>query len=108
MSAIKLDSLTIAELQSLMKEIPRILEFKLIQEKESARIHLESEAKKLGYSLADLVVPSAQKTKNKKTPSIAKYRNPNDPNQTYSGHGRKPNWLNELLNSGKSLEDFTI
>jgi DNA-binding protein H-NS len=108
MHTIQLDSLSIPELQTLLKEIPPVLESKLIQEKESARIHLESEAKKLGYSLADLVSQTTPKTKSKKTQSIAKYRNPNDPNQTYSGHGRKPNWLNELLNSGKSLEDFTI
>jgi DNA-binding protein H-NS len=46
--------------------------------------------------------------KGRKTGKDAKFQNPGDPTQTWSGRGRKPNWLNEALASGKRLEDFTI
>ena len=35
----------------------------------------------------------------------AKYRNPADPKQQWSGRGRQPAWIKALLASGKSLED---
>lgn len=39
---------------------------------------------------------------------VVKYRNPENPEQTYSGHGRKPDWLNAKLNEGKTLEEFAV
>jgi DNA-binding protein H-NS len=40
--------------------------------------------------------------------SAPKYANPADPSQTWTGRGRKPNWLIEALNEGKSLEDMAL
>lgn len=37
-----------------------------------------------------------------------KYADPNNPEQTWSGRGRKPAWVQELLDSGAKLEDFTV
>jgi DNA-binding protein H-NS len=42
----------------------------------------------------------------KKTASSAKYRNPKDTSQTWTGRGRKPNWLVEALGQGAKLESF--
>jgi DNA-binding protein H-NS len=39
---------------------------------------------------------------------VPRYRNPNDPQQTWSGRGKRPNWLNKALESGKKLDDFTV
>jgi len=39
---------------------------------------------------------------------VPRYRNPNNPQQTWSGRGKRPNWLNEALESGKKLDDFTV
>lgn len=36
----------------------------------------------------------------------AKYVNPADPTQTYSGRGRKPAWVQDLLDQGRQLEEF--
>jgi DNA-binding protein H-NS len=42
------------------------------------------------------------------TPKYAQvqYRNPDKPSQTWTGHGRRPRWITEQLNSGKRLEDL--
>jgi DNA-binding protein H-NS len=37
-----------------------------------------------------------------------KYRNPENPAETWAGRGLKPRWLAAALKSGKRLEDFSI
>ena len=37
-----------------------------------------------------------------------KYRNPENPTETFAGRGLKPRWLAAALKSGKKLEDFSI
>ena len=44
----------------------------------------------------------------KRTSSAAKYRNPKDTSQTWTGRGRKPNWLVEALGQGAKLESFEV
>ena len=42
-------------------------------------------------------------------PAVApKYRNPEQPSETWAGRGRKPRWLAAQLKSGKRIEDFRI
>jgi DNA-binding protein H-NS len=37
-----------------------------------------------------------------------KYRNPDNPAETWAGRGLKPRWLSEAIKAGKKLEDFSI
>ncbi len=37
-----------------------------------------------------------------------KYRNPENPSETWAGRGLKPRWLSAAIKSGKKLEDFAI
>jgi DNA-binding protein H-NS len=37
-----------------------------------------------------------------------KYRNPENPAETWAGRGLKPRWLAAALKTGKKLEDFSI
>jgi len=41
-------------------------------------------------------------------PVAAKYRNPENPSETWAGRGLKPRWLAAALKSGKKQEDFLI
>ena len=54
----------------------------------------------------DVVALHSRKGRTPKAP--AKYANPEDPTQTWSGRGRKPIWVHESLEAGKSLETFEI
>ena len=74
------------------------------REKLELKERLESIASELGYSLEDL---TKIKTK-KKSVNPALYQNPDNKTQTWSGKGRKPNWLLTQFEAGKSLEDFKI
>src|SRR6267154_2922240 len=37
-----------------------------------------------------------------------KYRNPENPGETWAGRGLKPRWLAAAIKSGKKLDDFAI
>jgi DNA-binding protein H-NS len=37
-----------------------------------------------------------------------KFQNPAQPSQTWSGRGRRPRWVSELIEAGKAIEDFRI
>ena len=39
---------------------------------------------------------------------LPKYRNPNDPTETWSGRGNQPRWLVAQLRAGRKLDDFRI
>ena len=39
---------------------------------------------------------------------VAKYRNPDNPSQTWSGRGKAPRWMDEKLKAGVSREDLLI
>ena len=41
-------------------------------------------------------------------PVAPKYRNPENPAETWAGRGLKPRWLTAAIKSGKKLEDFAI
>jgi DNA-binding protein H-NS len=61
-------------------------------------------AEEAGLNLAD-VAKGARKSR---SPVPAKYRNPDNVEQTWSGRGKKPRWLVEALDAGGKLVDFTI
>jgi DNA-binding protein H-NS len=41
-------------------------------------------------------------------PVAPKYRNPENPTETWAGRGLKPRWLTAAIKGGKKLEDFAI
>jgi DNA-binding protein H-NS len=39
---------------------------------------------------------------------VPKYRNPDNPSETWAGRGLKPRWLTAAMKGGKTLDDFAI
>ncbi len=39
---------------------------------------------------------------------LPKFRNPDDPSETWSGRGKQPRWLTRQLGAGRSIDDFKI
>lgn len=39
---------------------------------------------------------------------LPKFRNPDEPSQTWTGRGKQPRWLAAQLRSGRRIEDFRI
>jgi DNA-binding protein H-NS len=102
-----LEKLSLPELKKLQKDVEKAISTFEERKKSEARAELEAKAKELGFSLNQLLDDAP--TKKKSAPVKPKYRNPANPDQTWSGRGRKPNWLTDALaNKGAKLEDFAI
>jgi DNA-binding protein H-NS len=65
---------------------------------------LRAMAEKHGFNLNELF----GKRGGKRGPSEVKYRNPKDTSQTWTGRGRKPNWLVDALKKGTKIDSFAI
>lgn len=50
----------------------------------------------------------ASKARKRAGDRAPKYRNPNNPEQTWSGMGKRPRWLADALASGAKLDAFAI
>lgn len=101
---VNVDSMSRKELVKLKGEVEKALATIEKRKKAEAKKAIEDAAKKHGFSLNEIL--GKQKTTRKK--SVAKYKNPNDPEQTWSGRGRQPVWVKEALSKGKKLSDFAI
>ena len=102
-----LDQISLSELKKLQKDVDKAIVSFEARQKAAARAELEAKAKELGFSLNQLVDDVS--TKKKSAPVKPKYQNPANPDQTWSGRGRKPRWLTIALTSvGANMEDFAI
>lgn len=41
-------------------------------------------------------------------PVLPKFRNPDQPSETWAGRGKRPRWLTKALRAGGRLDDFRI
>jgi DNA-binding protein H-NS len=102
---IDLDSLSLAELKKLQKDVAKAVETYEEREMKSAAAAAEALLRERGFSLAQILEMGVTKPRAKVAP---KYANPADPSQTWTGRGRKPLWVVDALASGKSLDDLAI
>jgi len=61
-----------------------------------------------GFTIEELFAGRMRKGKATRRPARAKYRNPADHAQTWSGRGKRPRWFNAALTSGKKEKDLLI
>ena len=71
------------------------------------RVKIAAMARAEGFSLDELFPRrSGGSTKGRKV--AAKYRNPQDPSQVWSGRGRQPRWYAAAIKAGKSERSLLI
>lgn len=98
-------SASIEELQALIKQAQDEIEYKKIDEIETVRSEWFAKASQLGMQPEEILQYSGRKRKSTGKP---KYRNPNNPEQTWTGHGKKPGWLKQAVENGADQESFRI
>jgi len=124
--SIDLSTLSSDELKDLSKRVSKEIRIRAVREaKEAERAAVEKTkelflqmrdlAAKHGMSVEDVIAGGAKKRRRRGTgaattgpKSPPKYRNPKDPEKTWTGKGRKPGWIVEALEKGKKLKDFEI
>jgi len=95
------------------KELAELIEAasgRLAQQKEAERTAVQAEltalAQKRGFTIIELFGSEKPKTPRAKVAPV--YRDPENPENTWSGRGRQPKWLVAALEGGKKIEDFKI
>ncbi|MDI3261461.1 MAG: H-NS histone family protein [Fulvimonas sp.] len=61
-----------------------------------------------GFSFEDIFGGKAKATRRTGGTVAPKYRNPANPEQTWTGRGKRPRWFTEALQSGKKEKDLEI
>jgi DNA-binding protein H-NS len=102
-SSADLKSMSVDKLSALRAQVDVILSSKVAEERRSVQEQLHRLDRLMGTSL-----PAKGAGRGVRGPVAPKYRNPEDPNQTWAGRGLKPRWLAAALKRGKKLDDFTI
>ena len=102
---IDLSGLSAEELATLADRAAQERVAVLERTKAELRERFAKEAEAAGFSLEEVIGVAKKRTRAK---PAAKYRNPNNPSQTWSGRGKKPVWLQALLETGKTLEDLEL
>ena len=103
-----LSSMSYAQLLELRNRVDAALVAAKAAEKNNLRAKMESLAAKSGLTLADILntKTSAASSKLKGVKVAVKYRNPKDVSQTWTGRGRKPNWLAAAIKKGQKIDSF--
>lgn len=94
---------SLEELKKIKKQVDQAIDTYRSRAMANARKELEKTAKSLGFSLGELVAVAPVKSK-----VPGKYANPEDPNQTWTGRGRKPRWVEAFIQKGNTLNDLEI
>ena len=98
-------SSSIEDLQSLIRRAEEEIKYKKIDEIEAIRNEWLAKANQLGMQPEEILQYAGRKRKSTGKP---KYRTPADPQQTWTGHGKKPGWLKQALENGANQETFRI
>jgi DNA-binding protein H-NS len=104
------NSLSIDELWTLHEDIGAVLSEKIVAETGE----LEERLAKLNRAMADRAKFARAESgrrrvvRRKYPPVLPKYRNPNDPSETWAGRGKQPRWLVSQLKAGRNMSDFLI
>ena len=103
--SLDLNKLSLKELRDLQSQVAKAISGYEDRRKREALVELEEKAKEMGFSLSELTgVPGTRK----RSPSVAKYANPANKSDTWSGRGRKPRWFSEALARGGKPDDMAI
>lgn len=101
------------DLERFIRELKAEQQNRKAEKRRALKAQISDMVKAQGISLSDLFPQSAKprgRPKGKapgETPNV-KYRNPDNPGQTWTGTGRKPAWFVEALSSGNTLEDLAV
>ena len=116
MAKTDLSNYNLAELKGLQFDIEKEIKSRQQDEVNKAREQILAIAQDVGVPVAALIKVTGAKAegggKGAKNGAAsqgqARFRNPADESQTWTGRGRQPRWIVEGLAGGKSLDDFRI
>lgn len=100
-----LDKMSYKELVSLQSRVAEAIADKQANEKQELKRKLAELAGQSGFDVSELFGGRGGRKGSK---VAVKYRNPKNPDETWTGRGRKPNWLSAALSKGQKLDSFLV
>ncbi len=108
-SGINVDKLSLKDLVDLETKVQKAIAAARDRERAELKKKVADLAETHGFSVAELFGGGRGRGPGKsKSVGVAKYANPENRADTWTGRGRKPNWLVERLKKGAKLSDFEI
>jgi len=104
MAAKELERMSLRELQEHQLKVRKALATVQDRNRADLRKKIETMVADAGFKLSDLFGGRGGKGRT----VAAKYVNPDDPSETWTGRGRKPRWLNAKIQEGAKIEKFLI
>jgi DNA-binding protein H-NS len=98
------DKMSLRELVALESKLQTAIAEARTRERSELKRKLAALASENGFAVSELF----GSRNGGKSIGAAKYANPEDPADTWTGRGRKPNWVLARLKKGAKLEDFAI
>ena len=109
MTTINLEKLADEQLSELIVDAQRILKDREELRRKEAIDEIQRLADEHGLAVEFNSKAFKQKKKKKSRQAVPpKYRNPDNPHQTWNGLGPRPKWLRTIMESGKTLEELQI
>ena len=111
----KLTRLSLSQLETLQKKVNREIEKRRSKAQEEGLKKIKLIAAEYGLTANELKGISSstrslttKKVVKKRGPVAPKYRDPSNAENTWTGRGRTPRWVEAFLNDGGRLEQITI
>ncbi len=104
MPDLSFDTMSLDELKRLKKDLDKAIADFDERRKTEAKRDLEERAREYGFSLSEL----ADVKTTKRAAVAPKYRNPSNPDQTWSGRGRQPTWFRSAIEAGTEPDALKI
>jgi DNA-binding protein H-NS len=109
MATSNVDKLSLKDLVDLETKVQKAIAVARDRERSELKKKVADLAETHGFSVAELFGAGRGRGPGKgKSVGVAKYANPENKSDTWTGRGRKPNWLVERLKKGAKLPDFSI
>lgn len=103
MAAINYDKMSVKELTDHIARAQKALNAAKDRERLELKNKIATLAENAGFSVGELF---GQRGRGRAT--SVKYVNPDNRAETWTGRGRKPNWLVAKLNKGAKITDFAV
>ncbi|MFV0369792.1 MAG: H-NS family nucleoid-associated regulatory protein [Hyphomicrobiaceae bacterium] len=104
--SVNVEDLSLKDLNDLEAKVAKAKAHARTKAKTDVKAKIDAILASSGFTIADLY-PVARVGR-RGTTKVAKFVNPDNRSETWTGRGRKPNWLVAKLSKGASLEDFAV
>ena len=103
MASVNVDKMSLKELLDLEAKVQKAIAGARERERAEVKHAMAQLAETSGFSMSELFGG-----RGRGKVSAAKYANPDNRSETWTGRGRKPNWLVAKLKKGANIADFAL